>query len=273
MLAFYESCPTMKIYNARLLQDQCGSPAEFFQQYGFCLLNHKTEVQEWNTDYKNSDNDIVNIYQEEIKALIREQVFPPSSCSEEIADFKLENSVLTRGKDQSVSFYATAIHQDYGQGYEEYANNLYSFTGSKTLTEQYKEKYLDPEIKGHRVVCFWRPIKMAGPLKSKPLVLCDPRTVSLSDVVPTSLVGFSPVMLPSSQASLKFHPRHKWYYFPDMTNDEVICFKQFECMKGIDDQPDAPYKTCFHTAIDDPTTPKGAEPRKSCEYRVGVFFK
>jgi len=58
-----------------------------------------------------------------------------------------------------------------------------------------------------------------------------------------------------------------------MTNDEVIAFKQFECIKGIDDQPDAVYKTCFHTAVNDPTTPKEAEPRKSCEHRVNIYYK
>lgn len=108
---------------------------------------------------------------------------------------------------------------------------------------------------------------------SKPLALLDPNTVEMDDVVPTALYGFTATKTPTSQASLKFNPAHQWYYYPNMTKDEVIVFKQFECFKGVDDQEGAKYKTVMHTAIDDPTTPKDAEPRKSCEHRVGVFFK
>ena len=55
-----------------------------------------------------------------------------------------------------------------------------------------------------------------------------------------------------------------------MTNDEVICFKQFELSKD----PEAKdFKTVFHSAFEDPNTPWFAEKRQSCENRVGVYFK
>lgn len=74
---------------------------------------------------------------------------------------------------------------------------------------------------------------------------------------------------------LKRHVEQKWYYYPEMTNDEVLVFKQYECFKGIDDVEDAPLKTCFHTAFNDPQTPwfGKVEARKSAEHRIRLFLK
>ena len=105
-----------------------------------------------------------------------------------------------------------------------------------------------------------------------PLTVCDPSTVSMSDAVPTALYGFSKTGLPTSQLSLKAKEENKWYYYPDMRNDEVLVFKQFEFFKGVDDQEDATFKTCFHTAFKHPDAPYCVEKRKSCEHRVSVFF-
>lgn len=114
---------------------------------------------------------------------------------------------------------------------------------------------------------------MDTPCEYMPLAVLDPNTVSMDDVVPTSLTGFTISGRPTHQASLKFNPSHQWYYYPKMTNDEVLVFKQHQCFKGVDDQPGAQYKTCFHTAIKDPKAPANAEPRKSCEFRVHAFIK
>jgi len=57
-----------------------------------------------------------------------------------------------------------------------------------------------------------------------------------------------------------------------MTVDEVLVFKQFECIKGVDDDEGATFKTNFHTAIDDPNTPQNFEPRSSCEFRMQIWY-
>ena len=48
--AFYKAEPTVKIHNAREIQDSM-TTADFFKRYGFVLLKHKSEVKDWNTDY------------------------------------------------------------------------------------------------------------------------------------------------------------------------------------------------------------------------------
>ena len=44
-------------------------------------------------------------------------------------------------------------------------------------------------------------------------------------------MGFAP-QGNQPQFLLKHSPDQKWFYYPDMTNDEVIAFKQFHYMKG-----------------------------------------
>ena len=75
----------------------------------------------------------------------------------------------------------------------------------------------------------------------KPLTVCDPNTVDRKDIVPTALVGFPGTKdgADTSQSSLKYNPNQKWYYFPEMTNNEVMVFKQFEYFKERDNVPDA----------------------------------
>lgn len=59
---------------------------------------------------------------------------------------------------------------------------------------------------------------------------------------------------------------HKWYYFPEMTKDEVLVFKQW------DSDPHLSGRMCFHTAFKDPSAPDDAPARQSIECRIMVFF-
>lgn len=109
---------------------------------------------------------------------------------------------------------------------------------------------------------------MEGPVRHKPMALCDPRSVKQEQLVDHHREDGH------KNLRLKYSDDHKWYYFPDMTNDEVLCFTQYVHMKGVDEQPDGTeadqVKSVFHMAIDDPRLgPNDAvEERKSCEYRV-----
>jgi hypothetical protein len=45
--------PPVTIQDARVLQATYSSPAECFKKHGFCLLDSKTKVKEWNADWLN----------------------------------------------------------------------------------------------------------------------------------------------------------------------------------------------------------------------------
>lgn len=87
----------VKIYNARELQAGFqGTKAEFFKEHGFVLLDSKTEVTEWNTDYAKADSEITTKYAAEIETLLRNDL----GLDEQIHTYSPAPVVLCRGKDQ-----------------------------------------------------------------------------------------------------------------------------------------------------------------------------
>ena len=110
--AFEQKPYKVKIHNARIEQEQAASPADFFKEHGFVLLENNTNVKDWNTDETRKDTDITNIYHAEIEDLIRNQLFPSAEYNK-VKKLTQPGHVLRRGKGQPVSAYANGIHQDY----------------------------------------------------------------------------------------------------------------------------------------------------------------
>ena len=54
-----------------------------------------------------------------------------------------------------------------------------------------------------------------------------------------------PTGKPTRQLSLKYNPNHRWYYYPEMKNDEVLAMIGFSCFKD----------GAYHNAFEDPLTP------------------
>ena len=61
------------------------------------------------------------------------------------------------------------------------------------------------------------------------------------------------------------NPQHRWYYYPDMTRDEVIVFKAHDSQQSV-------ARRVPHTAFTDPTCPPGTPTRASVEARGLVIF-
>ena len=53
--------------------------------------------------------------------------------------------------------------------------------------------------------------------------------------------------------------RHRWYYYPGITRDQLVLHKQWDS----DPEPEA--RMCFHTSVPDPTAPPGLPARASVE--------
>lgn len=60
--------------------------------------------------------------------------------------------------------------------------------------------------------------------------------------------------------------KHHWFYFPDLTRDELILHKQF------DSDTSKQGRMVFHTAVPDPTAPPNIPERASIEVRAFCFF-
>ena len=122
----------------------------------------------------------------------------------------------------------------------------------------------------------WRAF--SEPPQDWPLALCDARSVRLDEGIPNTLHVVD--RIPDAQAMLAempdeesllaaaiFHhsPDHRWWYFSNMTRDEVVLFKFH------DSDPTKALRTP-HTAFRDASFPH-ARPRSSIEFRSFAFFE
>lgn len=109
----------------------------------------------------------------------------------------------------------------------------------------------------------WRVI--TDPPQDVPLALCDGQSVAAADIVPMEFHGpeGNRNEFVRSRAG-RHNAAHKWFYFPDMTPDEVLIFKGFDSS-----EPDA--LNALHTAFHD-TSRSDAEPRGSIECRFFALY-
>jgi hypothetical protein len=110
------------------------------------------------------------------------------------------------------------------------------------------------------VINAWKPIR--GPVESHPLAVCDARSIRPQDWVPTDLIYRD---RKGEVYSMTFHPAHRWFYFPNMTSDEVMMLKCYDSDRFL-------ARFTAHSAFDDPTSPSAASPRESIEVRTLAFF-
>jgi hypothetical protein len=109
----------------------------------------------------------------------------------------------------------------------------------------------------------WQVLSL--PPQDFPLAMCDGRTVKPEDIVPIEYHMKTPERDVTYQSSgARFSPRHDWWYFPDMTPQELLVFIGFDSALGDD------FKT-LHVAIADETHER-AVPRISLETRYIALF-
>ncbi|CAJ1393971.1 unnamed protein product [Effrenium voratum] len=259
---------TVKVFNAREQEAMEGlSKREFFEKHGFVLLERKTQMraEDWTRcapktlDLSNFtgvgmpkiETPISRIYAREVEEMVRE-LMPDAK------EVELDPLCARRGPGTKNPTYSFAVHQDYGFTAEDWPLADHGF----------KARFQEPAVKGFMAVNFWRPVApMKHPVKKAPLAVCDPATVKMEDTVPINIrwdeLGYVKML------ALAHDDEQRWYYYPDMTTDEVLVFKSFQYFKS---QQGPELHTCFHTAFEDPTCPASAEPRQSAEYRVRIWF-
>ena len=110
----------------------------------------------------------------------------------------------------------------------------------------------------------WRVL--SDPPQDYPLAVCDARTVATADIIPIDYhvsADEGDDVTYRSQGS-RYSDRHRWWYFPDVTIDEMIVFIGFDSAR-----PDAP--NTLHVAFED-TTARDPVPRSSVETRYFALF-
>ena len=110
------------------------------------------------------------------------------------------------------------------------------------------------------IVNVWRPI--VGPLQQYPLAFGDATNLAPEDIIATDLIYPDRV---GEIYSIAHNPAQRWFYFPEMSRDEVALIKTYDS---------DPARTRFsaHGAFADPTFPNPKILRESIEIRALVFF-
>jgi hypothetical protein len=222
--------------------------------HGFCLGVHHTDITDWERNY-GPDTPYAKQVCEVAKQLSG-------------ADFVIPMGGMLRSSGNTsatVQPPAAEAHVDFTQRCaERVAGNLYK-----------KRAPQGPGFSRFIAFSLWRAL--SPPPQDMPLALCEGRSVRDDegthntkvdvDEIPTGDALFAPIEGEENMsAATIFHhsPAHRWWYFPDMTPQEVIFIKFY----------DSDHRTawrCPHTAFRDSSRPDARE-RRSIEYRGIAFF-
>lgn len=128
------------------------------------------------------------------------------------------------------------------------------------------------------IINVWRNIADT-PVAVHPLALCDAQTVAPEDLVVFEIHYADRV---GENYFARHAARHRWYYYPALTRDEVIFIKQWDSAgplaRSRGERADAssgtsPCTFSFHSAFVDPETPPEAPDRWSIEVRCAVIYE
>ena len=211
---------------------------------GFQLVSHRSAV---GPDDFGDESVVRLIYYPEAEALLRETTGAEKVV---IFDHTLRDSESGSRANTSLREPSRRVHNDQ------------TFMSAPRRVRD----HLSVEEAGHRlqhrfaIVNLWRPLSVVERL---PLALCDARTMSPDDIVPSDIVYRDRV---GENYLLVANAAHRWYYFPRLRPDEALLLKIYDSLD------DGTARLTPHTAFDDPTTPADAPPRRSIELRALLFW-
>jgi hypothetical protein len=127
------------------------------------------------------------------------------------------------------------------------------------------------DLAGHRgaLINVWRPL--AWPAQDVPLAICEAESTSPEDFVDTDIEHYGERDLehPSHTGqifSIRYNPRHRWFYVPDMRPQESLIFKCWDSLRS------GQARYTAHTGFKNPAAPPDAPPRQSIEVRTVAIY-
>ena len=222
--------------------------------HGFCLGHHHSEITDWEHNYQ-ADSAYARQVGEVAKTLSG-------------ADLVLPMGGMVRSSGETSAVIqppAAEAHVDFTQSCaERIARSMYA----KGCAE-------GPGYDRFIAFSLWRVL--SPPPQDMPLALCDGRSVGDDEGTPNTKVDVAEIPVGDAlfasiegeetmAAATIFHysPNHRWWYFPDMTPDEVIFIKLY-------DSDHRRAWRCPHTAFRD-NTRADARQRRSMEFRAIAYF-
>jgi hypothetical protein len=213
---------------------------------GFELVAHRTAVKNFF-----DPEELERVYYPEVQALIRSR---SGAARVVVFDHTLRSGSEAEREAKLVREPVLSAHNDYTE-----------WSGPQRVREIMGDEAEGLLARRFAIIQVWRAAypDAADPIRSNPLALADARSVAPEDLLVAERRYPHRV---GQTYRLKFNPRHRWFYFPQMRRDEAIVFKVYDSDK------DARARFTPHTSFDDPATPRGAPPRQSIEARALAFF-
>ncbi len=222
--------------------------------HGFALGNHATEISDWDVQYGPDSPYAAQVCKVTKRLSGADFVIPMGG--------QIRTAGLTSATMQPP---AAEAHVDFTT---KTANRLAEMLYRKAR----------PDGAGYdRFICFslWRAL--SPPPQDMPLALCEGGSVRDDegthntkvdvDVIPTGDALFAPIPGEEDMVAatiFRHSPDHRWWYFPDMTADEVIFIK-------FHDSDHTRAWRAPHTAFRDTSRPDAVE-RRSIEFRGVAYF-
>ena len=241
--SMYQRKP-IRVYNARLLE-----PTPSLDRNGFTLADAETAV----TDLHDQDAVTTRFY-DECTQLVR----------------RLTGCSGTRVTQHQYRNGYNGLPAGHPQGHRPTANGSPGgYGGTHADISPYAENRWDEFVDGRHCAMFnvWRSTDLEHDIEVMPLSVCDMQTVAFDDMVAADAWGGIVPRRKLVSYRLAYNPAQRWYYFPRMTPNETLVFKQYDTRQEIPN-----LRTTYHGAIADPNTPDDAPLRETIEVRVLALF-
>ena len=228
---------TMVIGNAREIE-----PLPTLDREGFSLVDHTTAAADLY-----DESQVHGIFFPEVESLVQRET---GAARVLVFDHNVRCATRAERRESGAQNPVRFVHCDYTAG-----------SGPQRVRDLLPAGEVEAALQGRfAVINVWKPIR--GPVQDAPLAFCDARSIALQDVLETDLRYRDRT---GEVYSFLHNSEHRWYYYPEMTAEEVLLLKCYdsdaECARFT-----------AHTAFDDPTSPPDAPARESIEVRTIAFF-
>jgi hypothetical protein len=192
------------------------------ERNGFTALPHATAVKDWDgTDWQPQ-------FEQEAIEMVRKAT---GAASVVVWQYSFRpRSTRFAAEGGPVGY----VHNDYTGG-----------SAARRIAQDYPD--LAPGFLSKRFAIYNLWHLVSPPPQSYPLALCDATSLAPADLIPGEARGgtrTNPAVFGES-AMFRYSPRHRWYYYPDLRNDETLVW----C--GYDSDPTVP-SIVAHAAFKDP---------------------
>ncbi len=225
------------VRNGRLLADRLS-----LDEQGFVFVEHETKV----TDFFDPAQ-LESVYYPEVEELIKRA---SGASRVVIFDHTLRSGDETEREEKLIREPVLSAHNDYTE-----------WSGPNRVREILPDEA--EALLAHRfaIIQVWRAINQ--PIQANPLAIADGKSIDMEDLIVAERRYPHRV---GQTYRLKYSPKHRWFYFPEMRRDEALVFKVY------DSEKDGRARFTPHTSFQDPTSPPNAPARQSIEVRALAFF-